>query len=254
MRSWRCRVLMECACGEPFTMQAAEVRKALRRDLRVYCSRVCAEAGQADTQRTRKCVCGVKLRKGQPVYCSPACRRANHKGRKLPDIGCPICGVMFRPTSSRTAYCSRVCANTAHSRRMVGKGNSHYRDGTSYAKLFRSMRPLILERDDGVCAVCGEAPTMTYVRGGAEVTRSQLSIHHLNEVVEDNRPENLITLCQGHHMTHHKSKVTPYPWFETWAIERSTSMTSRWKARVTSLQTAYSSTTASSSTTPPRTS
>lgn len=127
---------------------------------------------------------------------------------------------------------------------MIGKGNSHFKTGTSYAKWFRSMRPMILERDGRVCAVCQQAPTTSYVRNGATVKRSGLVVHHINELPWDNRAENLITLCHDCHMTHHKSRVTPFDWFGQAATDRSRSMTSKWKARVTSLREAYSSTTA----------
>lgn len=113
---------------------------------------------------------------------------------------------------------------------MVGKGNSHYRDGTSYAEWFRQMRPLIRGRDGG-CAVCG--------------TTRKLHVHHIDTNPRNNVPENLITLCSKHHAIHHKSNQTPWPWFAEYALDATLSTTSKWKARTTSLQERFSFTTAS---------
>lgn len=142
-------------------------------------------------------------------------------------------------------YCDRACANVAHSKRMVGEGNSHYKSGSSYAEWFRQMRPLILERDERQCRVCGEPDQMVSTgRGDGFQWKSLLVVHHLNEQPQDNRPENLITLCGPCHMTHHKSATTPFPWFASYAARATLYMTSRWRATATSLQVKYSSTTA----------
>ncbi|WP_368656285.1 HNH endonuclease [Streptomyces viridosporus] len=70
-------------------------------------------------------------------------------------------------------------------------------------------------------------------------------VHHLDEDPANNRVENLILLCYTCHAVHHKSAVTPYPWFAEYTRRASESMTSKWKATATSLLTVYSSTTAS---------
>ena len=72
---------------------------------------------------------------------------------------------------------------------MIGKGNSHYKTGTSYANWFRSMRPLILDRDHHQCRVCLSSPTLSYLWRGRPVTRSALVIHHIDEDVTNNRPQ-----------------------------------------------------------------
>jgi 5-methylcytosine-specific restriction endonuclease McrA len=128
---------------------------------------------------------------------------------------------------------------------MTGTGNSHFKDGTSYADWFRKMRPLIITRDGGVCAACRQCPPPTrYLRKGVPAERSALLVHHIDENPANNRPENLVTVCEGCHMVHHKSNTTPFSWFAAYAEKATRSMTSRWKATVTSLQVKYSSTTA----------
>ena len=120
-------------------------------------------------------------------------------------------------------------------RREEGAGNSHFKDGTSYSKLFQEMRPLVLGRDGESCVVC-----QSTVR---------LVVHHVDHNPLNNDPTNLIALCNSCHMRHHKSIPTPFPWFAQYAAAASRSMTSRWRARTTSLQAKFSSTTAFSSTT-----
>lgn len=128
---------------------------------------------------------------------------------------------------------------------MIGSGNSRFKSGTSYARWFRLMRPLIFERDGHKCVAC-KAPDQPFpvVRAGATSMRTSLLVHHINEKPQDNRPQNLITLCKTCHAVHHKSAVTPWPWFASYAASATRSMTSKWRATTTSLRTRYSFTTA----------
>ncbi|HEY9016182.1 MAG TPA: HNH endonuclease signature motif containing protein [Gemmatimonadales bacterium] len=193
-------------------------------------------------------------------YCTPLCKETNSarlakpRGRKsgprpqertLPETTCTICGLIFAPRSSRTRYCSRPCANQAHSRSQTGTGNSRYNNGKSYTLCFRKIRPLILRRDRHRCVACNAQESFeTFLRKGKEVRRSTFHVHHINQDVGDNRPQNLVSLCATCHAVHHKSATTPWPWFGQYAQERSASMTSKWKERTTSLLEKYSSTTA----------
>lgn len=230
-------------CGDEFTRMRAEHEKALRNGQQnFYCSHQCV----ATALRGDGCPC---LKCGRPTgskdrgrrYCSKGCRLAVSRAGK--EIPCPQCGREFFPKSSRTVFCDRICANDAHSARMIGAGNSHYKDGTSYADWFRKMRPLILERDGRICRVCEEVDRMVPTgRGDTFQYKSLLVVHHINEQPWDNRPENLITLCQSCHMVHHKSNLTPYPWFESYAVRATSYMTSRWTETATSLRMRYSST------------
>src|SRR5882757_811532 len=239
MRWWRSWLILKCQCGSLHAIQKMEVRKAIRRGQALYCTRACMEKAFTGAHRTRFCKCGAYIPLNRKAACSDACLPPR---RTLRQRTCGQCGTLFQPPTSRTQYCTRACANKAHSQRMIGRGNSHFKTGVSYGRWFRSMRPLILQRDNHRCAVCGENPTIQYTRGSKLVIRSALVIHHIDENVTDNRPGNLIALCFSCHVTHHKSNLTPWPWFSTEAMKRSRSMTSRWQERVTSLLTAYSST------------
>lgn len=233
-----------CAqCGTKFTKMRAEVEKARRAGRKnQFCSHAC-HAQQMRERPTARCAhCGTPFPARGRKYCSTECVKA---ARPRKTKKCPRCGTEFLYSSERRVYCGKRCADAAHSDRMVGTGNSRYRTGKSYAAWFRAMRPLIMERDGHQCRVCSQPdkPTVvTYTRGSA--MRSVLRVHHIDENPANNRPENLITLCQTCHLVHHKSAQTPFPWFASFAASATRSMTSRWMATATSLLTKYSSTTA----------
>lgn len=236
-------------CGSEFRSMRAEHDKRVRDGQeRFFCGMPCHHQWLREHPSG---VCGhcrgpMKLDGKSRRYCSVECRTAARDTRRLSKVRpCPQCGVEYVPKSSRQVYCDRVCADQAHSERMVGAGNSHYKDGTSYAEWFRQMRPLILHRDGSQCRVCSAPDRLVPTgRKDHQQWKSLLAIHHLNELPADNRPENLITLCSPCHMRHHKSTTTPYPWFESYAESATRSMTSRWTATVTSLRMKFSSTTA----------
>lgn len=232
-------------CRTTFTRKACEVAKAKRRCRAVFCSAACRNARNRDWQGKKCEVCGNLTGKKTKRYCDSC--RASHgwaARKRLPVAkNCTLCGRDFSPHSSRKQYCSPACANEAHSIRMRGAGNSHYKTGTSYAKLFREMRPLILERDGCRCVLCGRAerkyPART--RRGKPYLRSNLTVHHINEDVKNNTPENLVTICARCHQANHHSAFPPVQSeeFGRYALSASLSMTSPWKETVTSLQTAY---------------
>lgn len=241
-------------CGSGFTKMRAEHEKALRGgQTNAFCGSTCHHQWMREHPSGICAHCGGPMKiEGAKRYCSHACRVAVRNARRAQKAKpCPQCGKVFEYSSVRRMYCDRICADMAHADRMVGTGNSRYKDGTSYGLWFREMRPLIMERDGSQCRVCAtpdrQIPTG---RKCGQPMKSILVQHHINEQPWDNRAKNLILLCQSCHMVHHKSKPTPYPWFASYAESATRSMTSKWTATVTSLQNRFSSTTASSSMTP----
>jgi hypothetical protein len=232
-------------CAGEFVLMRAEHEKRQRKgQANFYCGHECAKrALKSPGHPCLHCETPTGSTDRRRRYCSRTCRLAVSRAGK--DRPCPQCGRVFFPHSSRTQYCDRICADAAHSARMIGAGNSHYKDGTSYAEHFRRMRPLIIERDQHQCRACGAPDKMIPTgRKTGSLFKSHWVIHHLNEVPWDNTPENLILLCRSCHMKHHKSATTPFPWFATYTESATRSMTSKWTATVTSLQTKFSSTTA----------
>ena len=221
----RITIPLQCLyCGAQFERILYEVDKMHRRGhTDVYCSKKCSDSHHAIKHRRRCPVCGKRTPKKTSKYCSKKCRAIRRK-KDLAAKVCDFCGIEFQPKSSRAAYCSRDCANKAHSRRMRGSGNSHYKTGTSYATWFRSMRPVILERDRYTCAVCGNT--------------EKLIVHHVNHVPMQNEAHNLITLCATCHAVHHKSKISPFPWLKELALWRP--MTDEQKLKSIKLEAKYS--------------
>lgn len=222
-------VEMECShCKTPFKIAGNDYAKKLRRGSAVFfCSIQCA-----NRFRVKKCEdCKGPTGERHRRFCPPcATSRRRARWQQLTPVPCPVCKKDFLPKSSRAQFCSRRCADKAHSLRMRGAGNPHFKTGDSYTKLFIEMRPLIQERDGG-CVVCG-------------TTKGRMPVHHIDSDPKNNDPKNLIWLCQPHHSRHHKSAQTPYPWFAGYAAKATSSMTSRWRAATTSLLEGYSSTTA----------
>lgn len=239
------KILLRCLwCEVEFKKPRYEYSKAIRRgNFSFYCGKPHSQAHHAikNARRCERCDEPMPGKRGNR-FCGRACITAS---RNHPEKVCTMCGLFFRPRSSRTVYCGRPCADRAHSLRMIGEGNSHYKDGTSYSKWFKEARPLIFERDKDACVVCS-APfkPITYMRNGTPAQKSNLIVHHLDEDPANNRVENLLLLCASCHLVHHKSTTTPYPWFDEYTRQASESMTSKWKATATSLLTVYSSTTA----------
>jgi hypothetical protein len=215
-----------CYCGSNFERIVSEVDKQIRRGhVDVYCSITCSEAHHAVKHRRRCVACGEPCPKKTMKYCSKQCRASRREKELSPKV-CSICGTEFQMKSSRTVYCSRACANKAHSRRMRGAGNSQYKTGTSYASWFREMRPIVRERDRYACATCGK-------------TDGKLIVHHIDHVPWHNEVMNLITLCETCHMVHHKSNVTPFPWLDRLTHARSLKMPDRLKIKSIKLEAKY---------------
>jgi hypothetical protein len=248
-------VRVTCAfCEVQYDLKQCDYDKKVRRGVtRFFCSTAC-RGKDYSARHAHPCKqCGAPIVGDRHrVYCSSACKAGAAPNpqqwrRSFAPRACGHCRYEFVPSSSRTRYCSQECKNAAHSQRMTGAGNSHFKDGTSYAKWFREMRPLIMERDGHCCVACKAPHTLIpFTRQGKTFHRTNLRIHHTDENSANNAAQNLVTLCADCHGVHHKSKMTPFPWFADYAQRASMSMTSRWKETTTSLQTKYSPTTASS--------
>ncbi|MFY0802066.1 HNH endonuclease [Peribacillus frigoritolerans] len=201
-QSRKLSVILECTlCKKHYEKEHYEYMKGVKKGQKdFYCSRECSDNHHA-VKNSKPCPdCG-----GRKVKDNKRCAECTAKKRrtkKLKPIDCPECGITFQPKSHKTVYCSNDCADKAHSIRMIGEGNSKYKNGISYGKWFKEMRSIILERDSSRCAVCSEEEkTTTFQRLGKEATRTNLTVHHIDEDVKNNRPENLITMCKFCHMS-----------------------------------------------------
>ena len=72
---------------------------------------------------------------------------------------------------------------------MRGQGNSHYKNGMSYAKWFKDVRLLIFQRDH-VCIVCNQEETKICIPWKNRIIkRTNLVVHHI-----DGNPKNNCTI------------------------------------------------------------
>lgn len=128
------------------------------------------------------------------MYCNEVYAKTNLKKhqrscRKNPDVieklskVCPACDKSFVGTSFT---CSYACSNTffRHSR----EGGTQYSTDEKLIEDGR-YRDLCFRYHEKKCIICGE--------------ENIVSVHHLNENHDDNRPENLVPLCPTHHQYCH---------------------------------------------------
>jgi len=112
-------------------------------------------------------------------------RHATNEGVESDMESCPKCGKMFLEKRSLRSH---------HS---VAHGDTLPGDERQYGTNWKQIRRKILDRDGHQCRICG--------RGYEELGRSP-DIHHITPLrefdtpAEANKEDNLIALCQRHHM------------------------------------------------------
>ena len=213
------RVILSCAwCGLEFVKPAYVVTKSLRKGRKdFYCCKDHSCAHHA-IKNSKKCPgCGRIIRltgRTKGAKTCPECASLFKKPSHVPIEHqpkkkiCPICNNPFmaahRGHGIFAKYCSKRCSEIAHSIRMSGKGNPRYRHGmiplreqAHSARAFRQLRPLILDRDQHRCVLCGR-------------DNIRLEVHHIDLIPIDNFATNLITLCSKCHRSLHGMKEELY--------------------------------------------
>lgn len=134
-------------------------------------------------------------------FCSLNCRlswiRTDHpcNGEKV-ERPCGNCGklVILRPAQLKAKrYCSRTCANRAHSRAMKGIGNPNYihgMGGGEYSEEFKRLSKLVRKRERHCCFLCGK----TKRENG-----KNLDVHHIDWDKTNDCMENLVAICMSCH-------------------------------------------------------
>lgn len=217
---------VECDnCGEQFQRTPSEIERYEHS----FCSEVCKGEWQSENhigednprweggRSTYECViCGSEEERYEcetydDVVCSIECNKAltswANRGETLVERDCDYCGETYetKPAWDRKqehGYCSRECADDAHSDRMGGDGNPRWEGGdihdTYCGPNWESKRQQVLDRDNHACARCG--------------SEHELQVHHIKprrEFITDgeydytnaNQLNNLVTLCNVCHPT-----------------------------------------------------
>jgi hypothetical protein len=95
----------------------------------------------------------------------------------LESKNCLVCGTVFNTFAPHAKFCSKTCSD---------QWNSGYFGGNG-------LRVRALERDKHTCQKCGST--------------EKLEVHHIDENPDNNVIENLVTLCQICHRSHHRTGV-----------------------------------------------
>jgi len=142
------------------------------------------------------------LKKGpgqkKKLYCDRKCRTKELRHErdvaraKSPLKVCPVCGKDFRPhklAPKKQIYCSHKCYVREQYRR-----HSYRKENRKDQVGFRTVKPIVLERDGEKCTLCGST--------------DNLHVHHFdnsgNSDHPNNDPTNLTTLCRGCHNGFHR--------------------------------------------------
>lgn len=141
------------------------------------------EAARQKANLKVACVyCNSGYTKGNLRKHQMSCRKNPAVIQRLSRV-CPVCDKVFVGTSFT---CSYSCSNTyfRHGR----EGGSQYTPDEKLVEDGR-YRDLCFRYHEKKCIICGE--------------ENVISVHHLNENHDDNRPENLVPLCPTHHQYCH---------------------------------------------------
>ena len=221
-------VILCCSlCQKSYSTPACDYLKSLRKGhVDHYCSAECSMQHHA-VKNSHTCpVCGVQVERHHTHCPLHFVRKSTPRLPDYPPVmtACPTCNTEFlakwrgsgKCSGGYATYCSKVCAEHGHSRRMSGEGNPKWKNGAHLArqqphcaKAFRVMRPKILERDGLACVVCK--------RSGI-----RLEVHHIDNNPMNSAASNLVTLCSKCHRAWHaardsKPSTMLWPWLKKYA-------------------------------------
>ena len=157
-------------------------------------------------------LCGkyfYSYKKENQRYCSPECGNKSRRGKvfwkkdkvKTVTFTCLNCGIIkIVQEYSPRKYCSQQCSQEY----MKGKNSPTWQGGKSFeeygAEFDNSLKEQIRFRDNYKCKVCG----CPQIENG-----KQLDVHHIDEDKQNNKLENLISLC---HRCHLKIRIKKEYW------------------------------------------
>lgn len=213
-------MLIRCKyCGNEFDAKPVHVRTGRAK----YCSKEC----QAMARRTGKeitcLVCGAKryvkvgrLKEGGGKFCSKECHNKYlllNGGRKTGTLArCSNCGKEiyiqeWQRKKFDRHYCSRKC-HDKHKAITVGGNNSPLWKGDNHS--YKGADGYVYVRNREHPKACNgyvkRATLVAEEKIGRELLPREL-VHHVNEIRDDDRPENLSVIYRGEHNKIHFTKA-----------------------------------------------
>lgn len=126
------------------------------------------------------------------VVCSVSCFRARRKANQSVAIRCPACfKIFFARLCEDRKTCSRRCAGLLTPVSPHMRGNNYNFRGDNVTKWAQYKRANQI-KTAGPCERCGSS---------GEV------VHHKDENLRNNTPENLERLCRSCHIAHHRVQL-----------------------------------------------
>ena len=134
-------------------------------------------------------------------YCSRQCFADQKSKRQSILRPCCICGVEMKVINARNkshTVCGKICANKLHSQRMAESGNSNWKGGIGNLpwgyEFTKILKYKIKRRDNFKCRLCGLKNSELFKGKGYG-----LIIHHIDYDKQNNKDNNLISLCDVCH-------------------------------------------------------
>ena len=147
-------------------------------------------------------ICNKNLTGRQTKYCCDICRNKNNYAakKKIPKT-CLNCDADYLAASVDQKFCSVACNGAFQNRGKTGPASRRWRGG----RLIRSDGYVMVYAPDNVMAhkdgYVYEHRLMAGKKYGFLNYPSELTVHHLNGIKDDNRPENLkIIRSQAEHL------------------------------------------------------
>jgi len=211
------RVVKVCdGCGNEFKVLPS-------REFIKYCSSKCRNEARSKSSKGKyyrnsggvkvKCICincdeefylpEYKLKNGNGKYCSRKCKDEDHK--KTVKLSCSHCGQEFQTVPSQindsgNNFCSKACAN-----KFFFSGEKHWK-WNGGKKILKGGYVGIMAKDHPCADDQGyyEEHRLVMENHLGRILESIEIVHHINEVKDDNRIENLMLFANNKlHMEHH---------------------------------------------------
>jgi|WetSurSiteA1Bulk_404760.scaffolds.fasta_scaffold01558_17 hypothetical protein len=165
----------------------------IRNSENCFCSQKCFRNKTITKKQTNCLQCGCEI---HPVtkkqkFCSHSCSADYNNGiryrENLKNILCLYCKKEFKPRDRSRKYCSKECSSKYRREKKIkdffdGKFTDAHQVKHNY------IRNYIIEKQKGVCSICGEKP----FHNGKPLV---FVVDHIDGNSENNNPKNIRAIC-----------------------------------------------------------